>query len=249
MAAPTITKTGSGSSKTTGTTLAITVTTTSYATGDLLMVGFAMDPSTGTVTFAQTAGTATIGSWTTLGDTANGSGTTGVRTILAYAAVTAAGTITTVTITHPSVTARAGETFNVNAADGTTPVNCSTAWNGVNPASSLTPTTTGIDVAGLVFSGGEVASGATTSTGNVSQSGVPWTDVSLEAASSGTSGASGSTNISVASDIVSQTSLTSTLIDCAQVFSSVAVTSANVIVILNGSAPSPGLAALPWLRF
>ena len=201
MAAPTITLTGSGSSKTSGTTLAVTVTTTAYAVGDCLVVGFSMDPQTGVVSFAQTAGTATLGAFTTEGDVATGSGTSGVRTVMAWAQVTAAGTITTVTVTHPTATARAAETFNVTGVDGTTPVNCSAQNAGTFEGASVAPPAGGVDVAGLLFRGFEIAAGMTVSAAGSDFNNVATTDwllISADSVTVGTSGAGTASNISVA---------------------------------------------------
>jgi hypothetical protein len=200
--APTIIKTGSGSSKTSGTTLAITLTTTSYALGDYVVCGFSMDPTTGAVSFAKTAGTAVIGSWVTLGDIPNGSGTSGVRTVLAYAKVTTAGTITTVTVTHPTATAKAGETFNVSGADGTTPIPSSVASTTASVADVAPVPTSGIDYAGLSFTGAELASTSALGTAvwtyqaAAGQQNFP-NAVSADASSVGTTGSGGATNISV----------------------------------------------------
>lgn len=200
MAVPTVTKTGSGSSKTSGTSLAVTVSTTSYALGDYVVCGFSMDPQSGAVSFAKTAGTATVGSWSTIGDVSNGSGTSGVRTVMAYAKVTAAGTITTVTVTHPTATARTAETFNATTADGTTPV---AASGTVNSQSGITVSPTpavSVSYAGLIFTGIEAASGAGILQSAVWQYSHPgsvnFTHVSSDASSVGTSGGGGASNIS-----------------------------------------------------
>jgi len=201
MAAPTITLTGSGSSKTSGTTLAITVTTTAYAVGDCLVVGFSMDPQTGAVSFAQTAGTATVGAFVTEFDIATGSGTSGVRTVLAWAQVTGAGTVTTVTVTHPTATARAAETFNVTGVDGSIPVNCSGGNAGVSESTSCTPVTGDQDVAGLLFRGFEIAAGMTVTAVlddfNQGATG-SWPVASADSVTVGTTGGSAASNISVA---------------------------------------------------
>jgi hypothetical protein len=202
MAAPTITFTGSGSSKTSGTTLAITVTTTDYVVDDCLVVGFSMDPQTGVVSFAQTAGTATVGAFTTEGDVVTGSGTSGIRTVMAWAQVTGAGTITTVTVTHPTATARAAETFNVTGVDVTTPVNCSGAAAGTSESiAGITPTGGGVDVAGLIFRGFEIAAGMTVSAvGGDFNNGATgdWVLGSADSVTLGTTGAGTASNISVA---------------------------------------------------
>jgi hypothetical protein len=120
---------------------------------------------------------------------------------MAWAQVTAAGTITTVTITHPTATARAGETFNVTGVDGTTPVNCSGGNAGINDGLSVTPATGGEDVAGLIFRGFEIAAGMTVSAVGLDFNQGPtgdWVLSSADSVTHGTTGGGAASNISVA---------------------------------------------------
>lgn len=240
MAVPTVTFTGSASSKTSGTTLAITVTSTAYELGDCLVVGFSMDPATGAVSFAQTGGTATIGAFTTEGDVATGSGTSGIRTVLAWAQVTAAGTITTVTVTHPTATARAAETFNASGIDGSFPVSCSTTISGVSDLGQIFPPVGGVaDVAGLLLRGFEIVAGTT-----VGSAGSDWTQAAtgdwiLSASDSvtvGTTGGASASNISVAYTVCAPTP--TWLIDTGQISITIennTITNACVAVVFKAS--------------
>jgi hypothetical protein len=241
MAAPTITLTGSGSSKTSGTTLAVTVTTTAYAVGDCLVVGFSMDPQTGAVSFAQTAGTATVGAFTTEQDVATGSGTSGIRTVMAWAYVTAAGTITTVTVTHPTATARAAETFNATGVDVTFPVNCSGSAAGTSEViAGLTPTAL-VDVAALLFRGFEIVAGtAAGSAGSDFNQGTTadWVLASADSVTAGTSGAGSASNISVAYTVCAPdpaVQIGSDLITVANQDST--TTNAVAVVVFQATAP------------
>lgn len=94
---------GTNTSKTTGTTLAITTTNAAPA-GDSIFVALAMDPSAGTVSATDSAGN----TYTVIADATNGSGTAGVRlVILAAHGVAAMAAASTITVTHPSAAARA----------------------------------------------------------------------------------------------------------------------------------------------
>jgi len=92
------------SSKTSGTSLAITVPVAGVAVGNSIIVSFAMDPATGTVSRTDTASN----SYAVDRDQLNGSGTSGVRAVILSAHnVTALASGDTITCTHPSVAARA----------------------------------------------------------------------------------------------------------------------------------------------
>jgi hypothetical protein len=91
---------GNATSKTSGTSLVIT-TTAAVSAGDDIIVAFASDSSTGAVSVADSAGN----SYTSAADINNPSG---VRTVIFVAYhVNALPSGSTITITHPSVTARA----------------------------------------------------------------------------------------------------------------------------------------------
>ena len=94
---------GTNASQSSGTSIAVTLTA-AVAAGDTVIVTFAMDPATGTVTCADTKGN----TYTADADVTNGSGTSGVRTIVFSAPVTTALVSgNTITVTHPTATARA----------------------------------------------------------------------------------------------------------------------------------------------
>ncbi len=106
---------GNNNSKTAGTSLAVTVPGGGVARGNLLAVYFAMDGDTTAPTCADTKGSVyTVGANAQFASP----GTGNVRTTLFYAPVnTALVSGDTITVTHPSVTARAmsvSEFSNVN---------------------------------------------------------------------------------------------------------------------------------------
>ena len=102
---------GTNASQSSGTSIAVTLTA-AVAAGDTVIVTFAMDPATGTVTCADTKGN----TYTADADVTNGSGTSGVRTIVFSAPVTTALVSgNTITVTHPTATARA---LSVNEFSG-----------------------------------------------------------------------------------------------------------------------------------
>ena len=102
---------GTNASQSSGTSIAVTLTA-AVAAGDTVIVAFAMDPATGTVTCADTKGN----TYTADADVTNGSGTSGVRTIVFSAPVTTALVSgNTITVTHPTATARA---LSVNEFSG-----------------------------------------------------------------------------------------------------------------------------------
>ena len=94
---------GTNGSTTAGTTLAVTVTG-AVPVGNTVIVSFAMDPTTGTVSCTDLQGNTYVQDV----NIQNGSAGSGVRTVLFSSAVTTAlASGNTITITHPSVTARA----------------------------------------------------------------------------------------------------------------------------------------------
>ncbi|MFZ5910230.1 MAG: sortase [Chloroflexota bacterium] len=96
---------GTAQSKTTGTTLTIT-TTSAVTAGDDIIVTFVMDNAAGTVSVSDSVGN----TYTSYADVTNANG---VRTVI-FAAfhVTALPNGSTITIAHPSVTARAATAGN-----------------------------------------------------------------------------------------------------------------------------------------
>jgi hypothetical protein len=184
------------SSKTSGTTLPLSIAGgRTLAFEDYVAVAFACDPAAGAVSFSA-AGTAFLSAWTIEQDVANGSGTSGVRAVLAYALCTGAGTLTGITVTHPTLTARAARSYRVSGADNTTPINGSSSGGG-----AVTPAVTGVAVTCLVFIGDEAADASTVTGGSdyVSSAGSDtWTAVSGDTVTSGTTGGGGASNISTA---------------------------------------------------
>lgn len=191
MAAPVITLTGTGQSKSAGTTLVVTLTSTSYAVGDYVAIMFATDPGTAAAPSWTSAGTATLSAWTLDRAGTNGSGTSGCRIVFAYAKVTAAGTVTSVTTTHPSVTARCAYVFNVAGADATTPVFASSTSVSIAP-------TAGTDVAMLSASANECPTGtAVSEVATASDAGGNWTLGTVDSVTFGTSGGGAASNMSI----------------------------------------------------
>jgi len=95
---------GTAGNTTTGTTIAVTVPAAGVAANNTIIVTFTMDPAAGTVSVADTRGNA----YTSNADITNGSGTSGVRTVILSARVTTALTSgNTITVTFPSVAAKA----------------------------------------------------------------------------------------------------------------------------------------------
>jgi len=95
---------GTAGNATAGTTIAVTVPAAGVAANNTVIVTFAMDPAAGTVSVADTRGN----TYTSNADIVNGSGTSGVRTVILSARVTTALTSgNTITVTFPSVAAKA----------------------------------------------------------------------------------------------------------------------------------------------
>ncbi len=104
---------GQTNSTATGTTLTVTVPAAGVAAGNTVLVSFAMDPVSGTVSGTDSRGN----TYTDDSDIMNGtSGSgTGVRTVVLSAPVTTALVSgDTITITFPSVGSKAASIFSVN---------------------------------------------------------------------------------------------------------------------------------------
>ena len=193
MTAPVLANWATSNSKTAGTTLTLQTFSAAYGVGDVLVAHLAMDPATGPVTFsAPILGTWTA--WTTEQDIAQGSGTSGVRSIVAWCVSLAAiSGNPNVPVTHPSVTARAGRVLQVTGADSTTPVRGSSSFATATFGSPTTTAAAGATFDGmwLLIPGFEAATG-----GSVTYS-VPsgWTAGS-SSVMAGTSGGAAATNIS-----------------------------------------------------
>src|SRR5262249_41442444 len=95
---------GTFGSQTVGTTLTVTVGAAGAAADDTLVVTLALDPASGPVSCTDSAGN----TYTVDADARRGSGTSGVRTVVFSSLLTSSlATGDTITITHPSVAARA----------------------------------------------------------------------------------------------------------------------------------------------
>lgn len=132
---------GTGGNASVSTTTAITVPAAGVAAGNALVVSFAMDPATGTVSCGDSRGNA----YTRDADLANGSAAAGVRTVVCSARMTtalAAGDV--VTVTHPAVAAKAisvNEFAGIALADRT----ASAAGTNGTPSSGFTTLTSQAD--------------------------------------------------------------------------------------------------------
>lgn len=196
MAVPVLSILDNKSAKTAGTTSLGSTAATPIAIGDYLIGCLATDPgSGGAVAFANTAGT--FSAWTVVQDVSNGSGTAGVRTVVAYAKCTAAAT-SGMTCTFPATGAVVSNAFTLTGADGTTPVMVSgvgTAASGSVTATLTVPATA--DVVGLLWTGIEQTGGATPATGLAfSGTGDTFVASSRSTTTWGTSGGSATSNIS-----------------------------------------------------
>jgi YD repeat-containing protein len=132
---------GTASSTTTGTTLSVTVPAAGVAAGTSVVVSIAINPSSGTVSCSDSGGN----SYAVDRNVTNGSGTTGVRTIILSAhnilALTSGNAIT---CTHPSVSARAMSANQFSGIASSAPRDQTMAGTGTSaaPSSGSTPTTT-----------------------------------------------------------------------------------------------------------
>src|SRR5262249_24090853 len=125
MASPARSFLAQAQSKTSGTTLATGASgSATFAAGDVICVFLAMDPAAGTVSFALDATTGpNFGSFTTQADISQGSGTSGVRLVVATASCTTGFTGTpNVTATFPTCTAKMVQADQITGCDATTPV-------------------------------------------------------------------------------------------------------------------------------
>src|SRR5437867_4262751 len=104
---------GVGGTTVAGTSISVTLQgSVSVAVGDALIVTFVMDPAAGAVSCADSRGN----SYSVDADVTNGSGTSGVRTVVCSASVaTALGNNDTITVTHPLATSKA---LSVNEFSG-----------------------------------------------------------------------------------------------------------------------------------
>ncbi len=128
---------GSTNATASGTTLAVTVPASGVALGNAVILTFAMDPVSGTVSVADTKGN----TYTKDADVMNGTtgSGTGVRTVVFSAPVTnALVSGNTITVTHPSAASRAVSAFSVSGL-----VSSSLADVTTNATGSTTPASSG----------------------------------------------------------------------------------------------------------
>ena len=173
------------STKTTGTSLAITLTS-GVAAGNSIVVSFAMNPASGTVSCTDSASN----TYSLDREHTNGSDTSGVRTLI-FSAHNVAALVTnnTITCTHPSVGARAmsASEFSGLLTSGAKDQATSATGNGTSPNSGTTATTTQPDELLIGAIGVEGPSGDTFTPGTNYTTGTR----------SGTSGGNALTNITI----------------------------------------------------
>ena len=131
---------GNAGSTTAGTTLAVTVPTAGVAAGNRVIVTVALDPASGTVSCADTKSNV----YTKDLDVTQGSGTSGVRTVIFSAPVTTALVSgNTITVTHPSLAARAmnADEFSGIVASGALDKIASAVGSSTTASSGSTATT------------------------------------------------------------------------------------------------------------
>jgi hypothetical protein len=133
----------SAQNKTAGTTLVLTLDTTpALELGDTTLIAFAMDGATGTISATDNASTPNT---YVVDHDVDGSGTGEVRTAIIRGRLTNTTSLTTITITHPSVTARAGHADQFRGINAATPLDkvAGTADAGASttPSSGATATT------------------------------------------------------------------------------------------------------------
>lgn len=107
------------------------------AVGTLVVVGLAMDPATGTVSFADSASN----TYAVVHDVSNGSGTSGVRVVTAWSVLTTQLTTGgSITATHPSVTSSALVATAGTSGAAIVHAEASTTGTSGTPSVAVTPT-------------------------------------------------------------------------------------------------------------
>jgi uncharacterized protein YjdB len=132
---------GTANSISSGTSLTIS-TSSGVAVGNTIILTIAMDPAAGNVSVIDNRGN----TYTKYADVSNGSGTTsGVRTLVFSAPVTNAfisSSTNTITITFPTVAARAASAFLVNGLSQVSPVDKFATATGTSSTPNSGPTAT-----------------------------------------------------------------------------------------------------------
>src|SRR6266478_1395714 len=135
---------GTNANESSGTSIAVTVPAGGVAVNDTIIVTLAMDPAADSTDPLHPAGvTDTMGNtYTKDADVTNGSGTSGVRTVVFSAPVgTALVSGNTITVTHPSATAKAVSVNEFSGLLTSSPTDQSGTATGT--ATSLSATTSG----------------------------------------------------------------------------------------------------------
>jgi len=127
---------GTAGNNTTSASLLLTLTA-GASVGNTVIVTFAMDPASGSVTCADSKGNI----YTSDMDVTNGSGTSGVRTVVCSAAVTnALVSGNTITISHPSVASKAVSATEFSGLDTAARVDQTVSATGTSATPSSGPT-------------------------------------------------------------------------------------------------------------
>jgi YD repeat-containing protein len=174
--------------KSSGTSIALTVTNTAVAAGNSIILTLAMDPATGTVSCSDTAGN----SYAVDHSVINGSGTSGVRTVVLSAHnVTALAINNTITCSHPSVTARAlsGSEFSGLATSAAKDQANSNTGQSTSPSSGNVTATQAVEL--LIGAIGSEGPGGDLFTPETTYTGLP---------PIGTTGGNAATNITIFSE-------------------------------------------------
>ncbi|HEY7416527.1 MAG TPA: hypothetical protein VH593_15140 [Ktedonobacteraceae bacterium] len=200
MASPVFVFGASAGNKTSNVSLGLTFPSRTWAVGDLLVAHIAMDPTSGTVGFGGASSGASptnFGAWSANVDVTQGSGTSGVRSVVAWCRCTTAFTSSfSVNFYYPTTTAKAVMASAVTGCDGTNPVRGSNTISSASYASNIGAAVTvtaggNFDGTAIAFSGCEGPSGS-----SCVFSGGSWTFVSNGSTSVGTSGSGSASNIS-----------------------------------------------------
>lgn len=128
-----------GSSKTTGLSLVISGTKT-IAVGQTIVVGFGSDPAAGTYSVADNLGN----TYTLVHSSVSGSGTAGAAARLWRSDVTNGGTLTSITVAHPSLAARAAIAVSFTGVGTVRGVGNDTFTSGNSNVSQMYPTGEGL---------------------------------------------------------------------------------------------------------
>ncbi len=174
-------------SKTTGTSIAVTVPASGVAAGNSIIVWLAMDPASGTVSCTDSASN----SYAVDRDQINGSGTSGVRTVVLSAHnLNALVSGNTITCTHPSVAARAlsASEFSGLAVSATKDQATSATGQSTSPSSGTT---------GMTTQANELLIGAIGVEGPNGDSFTPGANYSNTGGRIGTTGGNAATNITI----------------------------------------------------